>query len=108
SRPVGAEPAPNRDEEPTAYTCRAAQAKARAVLAALPPPLRARSVILAADTVVALAGDILGKPRDTAHALAMLERLAGRAHEVISAVCLCLPPAMGATEEVFSDTSRVF
>ncbi len=44
--------------------------------------------VLGADTAVVIDGDILGKPRDEAHARAMLERLSGRSHRVLSAVAL--------------------
>ena len=109
ARPQGVEPRPEAGENPASYTRRAAQAKARAVASALSPTARARSLILAADTVVAVDDDILGKPRDTPHALDMLTRLAGRGHEVISAVCLLLPQGWpGLPGELFSDVSRVF
>ncbi len=109
ARPTGVEPRPEADEKPDAYTRRAAQAKALAVERRLDPATRARALILAADTVVALEGDILGKPRDTGHALEMLTRLTGRGHEVISAVCLLPPPGWpGGPVELFSDVSRVF
>jgi septum formation protein len=42
--------------------------------------------ILAADTIVVLDGDVLGKPRDVAHAEAMLARLVGRTHTVYTGV----------------------
>jgi septum formation protein len=45
-------------------------------------------LVLAADTVVLVDGDILGKPRDTVEARTMLERLAGRRHTVLSGVAL--------------------
>jgi len=48
-------------------------------------------LVLGADTVVsvgAAASDILGKPRDAADARAMLRRLSGRTHDVVSAVVL--------------------
>lgn len=45
-------------------------------------------LVLAADTVVVLDGEILGKPRDLSHAAEMLERLGGRFHEVLTGVCL--------------------
>jgi len=109
ARPGGAEPAPLPGEPPVAYAGRAAQAKAHATLSSLEPETRCRSLIVAADTVVALGESILGKPRDTADAIAMLQRLAGRGHEVITAVCLLLPQSTSRhTEEIFSDTSRVF
>jgi septum formation protein len=46
------------------------------------------SWVLAADTLVLLDGDILGKPRDDAEAADMLRRLAGREHRVVTAVRL--------------------
>ena len=45
-------------------------------------------VVLGADTVVVLDGEILGKPRDLDHAVEMLHRLSGRAHEVLTGVCM--------------------
>ena len=44
--------------------------------------------VLGADTVVVIDDDLLGKPRDRADALAMLARLSGRWHQVLSAVAL--------------------
>jgi septum formation protein len=44
--------------------------------------------VLAADTEVLCDGHILGKPADEAEAVAMLRRLAGRSHEVVTGVCL--------------------
>lgn len=45
-----------------------------------------RAVILGADTAVVLESEILGKPRDRTHAEAMLRRLSGRAHQVMTGV----------------------
>jgi septum formation protein len=59
----------------------------------------ARGVIVGADTVVALAGEILGKPADDAAALAMLRRLGGRAHEVWTGLAV-IDAASGRTEPV--------
>jgi septum formation protein len=44
--------------------------------------------VLAADTLVVCGGRILGKPREAAEAAAMLRLLSGRAHEVVTGVCL--------------------
>jgi septum formation protein len=44
--------------------------------------------VLAADTEVLCDGHILGKPADERDAVAMLRRLAGRAHEVVTGVCI--------------------
>lgn len=68
-------------ETPRAYVRRVATAKASAV-AAREPGRR----VLAADTTVALDGRVLGKPADAAEATAMLSALAGRTHEVHTAV----------------------
>ncbi len=45
-------------------------------------------VVLGADTVVVIDGLVLEKPADTSDAAAMLERLAGRGHDVITGICL--------------------
>ncbi len=50
---------------------------------------RPRRLVLGADTIVVLGGDVLEKPRDAAEAAAMLGRLSGRRHEVITAIALC-------------------
>ena len=46
------------------------------------------AVVLAADTLVALDGEVLGKPSDLEDATSIVRRLAGRAHEVWTAVCI--------------------
>lgn len=58
------------------------------------------TVIIASDTVVSVDGQILGKPRDRADAIRMLELLSGRAHEVISGICLITPQGIESTHEV--------
>ena len=45
-------------------------------------------ITLTADTIVAIDGDILGKPQDEADAVQMLMRLSGRRHEVMTAVAV--------------------
>jgi len=45
-------------------------------------------LVLGADTLVAVDGDILGKPRDAAQAREYVARLAGRTHEVVGGVAL--------------------
>lgn len=49
---------------------------------------RSRGVVLGADTLVALGDEILGKPRDDAHAREILRRLSGTRHRVITGVCV--------------------
>ena len=60
----------------------------RLALAKARQPRSAGLPVLGADTAVVLDGDMLGKPRDRASALAMLARLSGRTHRVLTAVAL--------------------
>lgn len=46
------------------------------------------STVVAADTVVCLGGEILGKPRDREDAVTMLSRLSGNTHTVYTGVCI--------------------
>ncbi|MGH8274725.1 MAG: Maf family protein [Gammaproteobacteria bacterium] len=78
--PAGVDETPRPREAPELLSVRLAEAKARAVSSDTP--------VLAADTVVALDDEALGKPHDAAEAAAMLARLAGREHRVITALAL--------------------
>jgi septum formation protein len=69
-------------EDGEAAVERLARAKALAVARGESLP------VLAADTEVLCDGHVLGKPRDEEDAVAMLRRLAGRAHEVVTGVCV--------------------
>lgn len=51
--------------------------------------VRPQALVLGSDTVIDLDGQLLGKPVDLADARAMLVRLAGRSHQVHTAVALC-------------------
>ncbi len=46
------------------------------------------NVVLGADTIVVLEGEILGKPKDKQDAIRMLTLLSGKEHQVITGVCL--------------------
>jgi septum formation protein len=70
-------------EEGPAYVQRLAQTKAVAVAKKVK-----RGVVLGADTVVVVDGDILGQPRDDEDARRMLKLLSGRWHEVLTGVAL--------------------
>lgn len=50
--------------------------------------LKKNDLLITADTIVWFDGEVLGKPSDEKEATAMLGRLSGRSHEVISGVCL--------------------
>ena len=75
-----------RGESPLAYVSRLAQAKAG--LGWERSRASGHAPVLAADTAVVLEGGILGKPSGMKDAIAMLLRLSGRAHEVLTAVAL--------------------
>jgi septum formation protein len=80
---------PRSGESPRDYVQRMAQEKAQAVWKqqhALP--------VLAADTTVVLDGIVHGKPCDREEAVAMLARLSGRTHEVLTAVALAHEPGV--------------
>lgn len=65
-----------------------------------------QAVVLSADTVVEIDGELLGKPRDGSEAQAMLARLSGRRHRVLTAVAIqCLGAALG---ESGCETTRVY
>jgi septum formation protein len=73
-------------ESPVAYVQRLASDKAAAVVNRLDG--RAAQPVLAADTTVVLDGRIYGKPADETDCVTMLSALAGRTHEVLTAVAL--------------------
>ncbi len=73
-------------ETPEGHVERLALAKADAVAALENTP--ADAIVLAADTIVVVDDDILGKPDDADQARAMLRRLAGRTHTVHTAVAM--------------------
>ena len=78
--PTAIDETPLPGERPVALVERLAHAKAAAT--------ETDAVVLAADTIVELDGEPLGKPADVTAARAMLRRLAGRRHEVHTAVAV--------------------
>lgn len=88
-------------ESPWEIVERLAESKARAVHA-----LRPEALVIGGDTLVAIQDEewqVLGKPRDPEDARAMLARLSGRDHVVVTGVCVVSPDGV----RVFSDTTRV-
>ena len=80
------------------YACRAALAKAQGVDGLLRPEQRNLNLpplVIAADTIVVLSGRILGKPRDSDDAFAMLSALSGKQHEVITGCALLVSGQSG-------------
>lgn len=77
----------------------------------------ADGIIIGADTLVSLDGELLGKPTDDAHASAMLSRLSGTRHEVVTGVALIvidsscrrgLQPHTAAYEIAWTETTNVY
>lgn len=68
------------------------------------PLLRENCLLIAADTIVVLDGQVMGKPGSKDDALEMLTQLSGRCHEVITAICI--RTAGGC--EVEDETTRVY
>ena len=69
-------------------------------------------LVLGADTIVVVGGEILGKPADDGEARRMLRHLSGRAHRVVTGVALCeaggrlIDSASASTTVVFNRLSR--
>ena len=62
------------------------------------------AIVIAADTIVLLDHHILGKPKDAAHAITILQQLSGRMHTVVTGVCI----RKGDKEICFSSTTEVY
>jgi septum formation protein len=82
ARPADLDETPRPGEPPVAYVARIAAAKADATTRS------PGQWVLAADTTVTIDGAILAKADDEGEAAAMLRRLAGRTHAVITAFCI--------------------
>lgn len=81
------------ERNPVKLTQELARRKGRAVYEKLCVTDRAKaddSVIISADTVVCLGGEILGKPHDRADAMRMVRSLSGRDHIVVSGVAITI------------------
>jgi septum formation protein len=74
---------PGLSEAPETYVVRVARDKGLAVASCV-----SQSVVLSADTIVTIDGEILGKPCDSEDAVRMLKKLSGRRHSVYTAICL--------------------
>lgn len=107
SAPPGVETAWEPGDDPHAFVLAQARAKAEAVAASLPAEVACD--VLAADTVVVLDDRVLEKPRDAAQAAAMLRRLAGRQHTVLTGVALLgVGPGAAAARAAVEETAVTF
>ena len=69
--------------------------------------MQENDLIITADTIVYLDGEVLGKPRDAADAARMLHLLSGKTHQVITGVCIttqAFQKSFAAVTEVTFDT----
>jgi septum formation protein len=89
-----------------AMVARLAEAKARAAAAQIDAGLR-ECIVVGADTTVELDGEILGKPRDSAHAREMLVKLSGRTHHVLTGLFLLRLPGI-ATHAAVENSAVTF
>jgi septum formation protein len=103
-QPVAVDEQRTRDESPDNMVRRLARAKAAAAEA------DPRQLVIGADTAVVLGDEVLGKPRDEADAIAMLLRLSGKTHRVLTGVALRGPTgvadATSCTTVTFREISR--
>ena len=97
--PANVDETPKPDESARDYVSRLADTKARAIHA-----LDGQRTVLAADTVVVVDVQILGKPLDEADARRMLRLLSGRMHDVLTAVSIFHP---GGIVDTRVDVTRV-
>ena len=81
--PASIDEAPVSGESPENFVVRIAREKCAEVASRV-----SQSVVLSADTIVTVDGDILGKPSDEKDVIRMLQRLSGRRHSVYTAVCV--------------------
>ena len=86
-RPADVDETLHPGEIPWVYAERLARAKAQA-------SAQGGAVSIGSDTIVVVDGDVLGKPKDEADAAAMLRRLSGRSHTVMTAVAIAFDGAI--------------
>lgn len=72
--------------------------------AAFASEMREKQLVIAADTIVSIDGEVLNKPQHEQEAKNMLKKLSGRCHEVVTGVCLLSRHK----EVLFADTTRVY
>jgi septum formation protein len=96
---------PHPGEEPVAYVERVARAKAKHGLKIVYERKLPLRPILSADTTLEFAGEIIGKPVDMPDAIAILKRLSGQTHRVLTGIAVNY---QGRTEFVLSSSEVRF
>lgn len=97
---------PQPGEEAIALAARLAQSKARHIARSL-SPAEQPALVIGADTVVALDGELLGKPASPEEATAMLVALRGRVHQVHSGLAVAHLDGARLSESVLVNTTDV-
>lgn len=100
--PADVDETPLSGEFPRSCAERLAREKAFAVWRAWPQQL-----ILGADTIVVVDGEILGKPADAEDAARMLRILSGRVHQVITGVCLLSPSQIANKDKLANEQPQL-
>ncbi len=84
-------------ETPEGFSTRVSREKSAAVIASLDDAtLRGPSLVITADTVVTIDGRLIGKPSGLDDAVAMITRLSGRTHRVVTGLTLAASDGSGA------------
>jgi septum formation protein len=99
-RPADLDETPHAGEAAAPYVGRLAIEKALAIA-------KPGEIVLAADTTVALDGEIFGKPTDVPEAIQMLTRICGRAHQVHTGMAL-VDGTSGNVLQSTIDTAQVY
>lgn len=94
---------PREDETPHDFALRASREKAIAVAR----DLNSDCVVIGADTIVVIDGEILGKPRDEEEARFTLKKISGREHKVITGFSIVKPKAEILHEEVVESRVKI-
>lgn len=82
--PANVNEAGNGDEKPGEYVARIAGEKALAISLEM-----VDAWVVAADTIVSIGADLLGKPESEKEAVTLLMQLSGKEHEVLTGYCIC-------------------
>ncbi|MDN0063088.1 Maf family protein [Collinsella ihumii] len=102
--PADIDESPREGETPFELVERLAVSKAACIAGTVAEP---GELVVAADTIVAIDGELLGKPADAADAHRMLRELSGRTHQVATGVCLIVAGDSARARHSFVDVTDV-
>ena len=102
--PADIDESPREGETPFELVERLAVSKAACIADTVAEP---GELVVAADTIVAIDGELLGKPADAADAHRMLRELSGRTHQVATGVCLIVAGDSARARHSFVDVTDV-